>query len=87
MKSARESAAYLRQHPAAATIQRQAAETSRSQRIPGDREVSQGSLRQRAAMKAHVQQGGSLPDAAAAAASISSAAARRTNTSAPATTA
>ena len=79
MKSARERAAYLRQHTAAAADQRQAAEVSRMIASAEGR-VSKGGMRRRAAAKAHAMQGSSLPDAAAAAAFNSSAAARRSNT-------
>ena len=77
MKSAHERAAYLRQHPASAAIQRQAARSS-IKTAPAEGRISKGSRRRRAAAKAHAMQGSSLPDAAAAAALISSAAARRT---------
>jgi hypothetical protein len=77
MKSAHERAAYLRQHPASVAVQRQAASSSRKT-APAEGRIGKGSMRRRAAAKAHAMQGSSLPDAAAAAALVSSAAARRT---------
>jgi hypothetical protein len=75
MKSAHERAAYLRQHPAIAAIQRQAAERSKSQQSSG--RSNEGALRRRETQQKRAQDGSRLPDAAAAAALISSAAARR----------
>jgi hypothetical protein len=78
MKSARDCAAYMRQHSAVAAIQRQAAEQSKSQ--PSSGRNIEGALRRRRMQAMQAQDGRSLPDAAAAAALISSAAARRTST-------
>ncbi len=83
MRSARESAAYLRQAFSSRSDPAAGSRDERSQPRPGAGRVSGGSLRRRAALKAHAQQGSSLPDAAAAAACRSSAAARRMNTPAP----
>ena len=76
MKSAHERAAYLRQHPSTAAVQRQAAERSESQQSSG--RSSEGALRRCKTRATRTQEGSSLPDAAAAAALTSSAAARRT---------